>query len=147
MRTIFKIIFSFVAAFPVSLWAEQSKICSDFRNLGWPITAKLTRYALHSTVKVGAREDAAQHFYNTDIDGDDIEDEVGLSCSANTIPSEPCLLEAKLSSGDSIEFEAWRLFLVRHRGLIYAVTENDEGKDNNIYRVGPKIMELVCSIE
>jgi hypothetical protein len=147
MRAIFKIMFGFVAAFPVALRAEQSQICDDFLNLGWPSSIELAHYVLQSTVESRVREEVVQHFSNTDIDGDGFGDEISLGCSANTIPSDPCVMEAKLSSGEAIEFEAWHLFFVRYRGLVYAVTANEAGNENNIYRVGPKIMELICSIE
>lgn len=147
MRAILKKIFILASIFPITLWADQPPICGEFRSLGWPGSVQLSQYALHNTLELGAREDSNHHFYNIDIDGDDIEDEITLGCSASTIPADPCVMEAKLSSGDTIEFEAWHLFLVRHRGQIYAVTANEESKSNKIYRVGPKIMQLVCDIQ
>jgi len=146
VRYTFKIIAIFVAIHSVASFADQSSICSEFRALGWPASNKLLPFTLTNTLELGAREDSVNHFYNIDIDGDDIGDEITVGCSASAVPADPCMMQSKLSSAGSLEFEAWHLFLVRHRGLIYAVTANEENKDNKIYRVGPKNINLVCSL-
>ena len=83
-------------------------------------------------------------FDNLDVDDDGIEDVVALSCSASIQRADPCILEGKPSSGAVVEFEAWYLYLILHRGLIYAITANEAGTDDQIFRVGPKGLELVC---
>jgi len=123
----------------------SSSLCSEFRALGWPDAKKLGRFSLTSSFLRGAREEAIDYFYNLDLDGDDIGDVISVGCSASVIPADPCVLESKLSSGGSIAFEAWRLYLIRHRGLIYAVTADESGSEKKIYRVGPKDTELACS--
>ena len=145
----------FTAVFTIALWAatgsfgEDSKLCAEFRALKWPLGDSLGQFGLTDTLTRGSRESAEQHFFNLDIDGDDREDVVTQSCSASAYePGGPCLLEVKLSSGGTIELEAWHMYLVRHRGAIYAITSSfDSDKDpirHKIYRVGPREMRLVC---
>lgn len=129
----------------VGAGSEESTICNEFRALGWPDAGGLSRFALTDTLQRGEKESAERHFYNVDVDGDDIEDPIALGCSASAVPADPCMLEVSLSSGGSIEFEAWHLYLVRHRGLMYAIAADEEGKDNRIYRVGPKAVSSVCA--
>jgi hypothetical protein len=124
--------------------AERSVACDEFRALGWPDAGKLSRFALNDTLQRGADESAEQHFYNVDIDGDDIEDPITVGCSASLVPADPCMLDIALSSGGRIEFEAWHLYLVRHQGLIYAITANENGAERTIYRVGPNDLTAVC---
>ena len=129
--------------------ADDAALCAEFRALQWPNGGRLAAFVLSSSLEVGAKQDGYDHFFNLDIDGDDIEDVVTVSCSASRIPADPCVLEVKLSTGGEINFEAWHLYLVRHRGEIYAVTAGGESDPNarqrQIYRVGPKQMRLVCS--
>ena len=130
---------------PAASASDNSVLCNEFRALGWPKADKLGRFVLTNTLQLGAKEDSINHFYNLDLDGDDVEDVVTVGCSASLIPADPCILESKLSSGGSINFEAWHLYLIRHRGLIYAITANENGTEKKIYRTGPKDMGLVCS--
>jgi hypothetical protein len=139
------VVISAAVSFGVAAAApEGSAVCDEFRALGWPDAGKLSRFALTDTLERGARESAELHFYNIDIDGDDIEDPLTVGCSASEVRADPCTLNIALSSGDSIEFEAWYLYLVRHRGLIYAITANERGAENRIYRVGPKDISAAC---
>src|SRR5687767_1776495 len=130
----------------VGMVGAEPVVCREFRALGWPGGEKLYRFALTSTLARGQKEEAVDYFYNLDIDGDDIEDVISLSCSASRQRADPCMLGSKLSSGRVIEFEAWYLYLIRHHGLVYAVTANEVGADHKIYRVGPSNVELVCPV-
>lgn len=148
MRGFLKILFIFTATIAVA--AEQIKpsaTCNEFRFRGWPDSSKLARYALHNSLNIGARDDSLDHFYNIDIDGDDRQDVITTGCSASIIRADPCMMDIKLSSGGTIEFEAWYLYLVRHHGRIYAVTADERGSNNKIYHVGPTAMQLVCTLE
>jgi hypothetical protein len=124
--------------------SDGATICDEFRSLGWPDAGRLSRFALTDTLQRGEKESAEQHFYNVDVDGDDIEDPIALGCSASAVRADPCTLEISLSSGGSIEFEAWYLYLVRHRGFTYAIVADEKGTENRIYRVGPKDVTSVC---
>jgi hypothetical protein len=139
------VLISAAASFGVAAAApEGSAVCDEFRALGWPDSHKLSRFALNDTLQRGASESADEHFYNIDIDGDDIQDPLSVSCSASVVRADPCILDVALSSGGRIEFDAWYLYLVRHRGLIYAITANEHGAEHRIYRVGPKDMSAAC---
>lgn len=128
----------------VGAGSEEPTICDEFRALGWPDPGGLSRFALTDTLQRGEKESAERHFYNIDVDGDDIEDPIALGCSASAVPADPCILEVSLSSGGSIVLEAWHLYLVRHRGLTYAIAADQEDRDDRIYRVGPKAVSRVC---
>jgi hypothetical protein len=115
----------------------DSTLCREFQAVGWPGSEKLQKFALTSTIE--------GHFDNLDVDGDDVVDAVSLGCSASNPRPDPCILLGKLSSGASIEFEAWRMYLIRYRGLIYAVTANENGAGHEILRVGPANVDTVCT--
>jgi hypothetical protein len=133
---------------PMHALGGDSALCREFRALQWPHGKKLERFILSSTLMPGAKEDGQQHFFNLDIDGDDIEDVVTQGCSASIEPADPCILEVRLSSGGTITFEAWHLYLIRHRGVVYAITSGLDSEKNSmrhkIYRVGPREMKLAC---
>jgi hypothetical protein len=126
-------------------------MCREFRQLlHSPPGGALDRRALESSLSIGAKEDGYDHYFNVDVDRDDINDLVSRSCSASLTPSDPCMLEVKTSSGTSYTFnEEWRFFLVRHRAQIYAIA-SELGPDRkigsgNIYRLGRNGVQKICS--
>lgn len=62
-------------------------------------------------------EQSGDRFFNVDLDGDEFNDDVRVTCPGST-----CLLVAKLSSGKTIEFAAPRFYLARFRAKVYAVS-------------------------
>jgi hypothetical protein len=88
------------------------------------------------------------HFYNVDLNDDDVEDEISLGCSHSSMPADPCRLEVKLSTGGSYTFEAWKMFLVRLGHGVFAITSGLEGskepKPNKIYRLNEGGLSLAC---
>jgi hypothetical protein len=96
----------------------------------------------------GAKEDGLDHFFNIDLNGDDVEDEITVGCSHSSMPADPCMLEVKLSTGGSYTFEAWKMFLVRlGRGVFAIVTDIEGSKDSHpykIYRLDESGVSLVC---
>jgi len=136
-----------MAAEPASLLSTS---CDAFRNLGWPRVGALARFALYGTLLRGEPESAEDHIRNVDVDGDDVEDEIVLGCSGSVdMPADPCILLIKLSGGGSIQFEGWRLSLIRFNGRIFATTYPLDAKGRKdrakIYAVGPKTVQLACS--
>jgi hypothetical protein len=127
-----------------------SPLCREFQQLlGMSRDKGISRKALEDSLTRGAKEDADDHYFNLDIDGDDINDIVTRSCSHSTMPSDPCMLTINLSSGGKIDFEEWKFFLVRHRGKIYAVSAelgpNRKRGNGKIFTVGPRNVQEVCS--
>ena len=113
--------------------------------MGWPRSQALMPYVLSRGLEVGAHEDGIDHYFNIDLDGDDVEDTLSVGCSASIVPADPCVLESQLSTGGKIDFEAWHLYLIRHHGRIYAVTADAKGAHRAIFRVGPKQVRSVCA--
>jgi len=137
-----------VCATSLGQGAAKPALCDEFKALGWPHTNGLGKFMLSDTEQHGASATAQQTYYNLDLDGDDREDVVSISCPGSAIPADPCSLESALSGGGSIQLEAWRMYLVRHHGRIYAITSELTAKlksrNPRIYRIGPKQAELVC---
>ena len=103
------------------------------------------------SLDVGAKEDGTDHFFNIDLNGDDIEEQLTLGCSRSSVPADPCMLEVKMSTGGSYTFEAWKIFLVRFgRGVCAITSDYEESKDpkpNKIYRLGETGTSLACEAQ
>src|ERR1700704_1158175 len=90
-----------LAVVVMPIWAAEptASICREFQKLlQMPRGEGLDRKALESSLTIGAKEDGTDHYFNVDVDGDDINDIVSRSCSPSLTPSDPCLLEVKASS-------------------------------------------------
>ena len=129
--------------------AESTDLCKEFRRLlSMPRGQGLDRSVLDNSLMVGAKEDGEDHYFNLDIDGDDVNDVVTRGCPGSPKSGDPCVLQIRLSSGGSITFEEDRFFLARFRGKIYAVDAETGPKrkigSGRVFRVGPKNVQLVC---
>jgi hypothetical protein len=139
-----------LASFPAAAQARASaSLCKEFQLLlAMPYDKGILQRQLSGSFGRGAKEDADDHYFNLDIDGDDIEDVVTLGCSHSSEPSDPCMLDIELSSGGKIAFEEWKFFLVRHKGKIYAVSAefgpNRKKGGGKIFAVGPRSVKEIC---
>lgn len=123
--------------------------CEEFRKmLDAPPPNGIDRYQLEESIPIGGKE-GDERYFNIDIDGDDINDFITLSCSSSSMPADPCGLSIKLSSGKKIEFHKDRFFLVRYRSRVYAVSaemgRNRTPGEGKIWRVDGSGVKLVCS--
>lgn len=112
---------------------------------------QLEKYQLLRSVPLGSK-DSAERYFNVDLDGDDISDELGAGCSSSNPPADPCRLWAKLSGGQQVhfDFEFDESFMVfRFRARIYVMTEKfgpRAGKGRrSVYLLDGAGMNKVCS--
>jgi hypothetical protein len=136
---------------PCAAFADSPSrsLCSEFlRLIEKPRGSGIELKQIENSIPVGGTE-ADSRYFNIDIDGDDINDTLELSCSASLIPADPCLLTVTLSSGGKVEFSQERFFLVRHRAKIYAVAADLGPKrkkgTGQVFRVESSGVHLVCS--
>ena len=123
-------------------------VCKDLqRLLRAPPSQGIERYALEPSVPVGGKEDGSDHYFNVDVDGDDVSDFLSGGCSRSSMPADPCLLSLETSSGSKYTFEeGYHLLLVRHKARIYAITADQSGgKTRSAFVLGAKDYERVCS--
>jgi hypothetical protein len=133
--------------------SEEAKVpCDEIaRLLGSSSSEKLEKYEIVRTVPLGGNE-SDELYFNVDLDGDDISDELGAGCSRSNAPADPCRLWAKLSSGKAIDFDFEfddYFFLFRLHARIYVLTNKgavhaSKGK-RNVYLLDGAGMNQVCS--
>ena len=140
---------AFIACAQVHGAEDANGLCAEFRQLGWPRSYdRLSALYLEPTQRLGVRAEAVEHYYNIDVDGDDIGDPISKSCSASTTPADPCILEVQLSTGGRLSFEAWHLSVLRFHGRYYVLTTgtaaNPDAEVFRIFLMGPKAPTLQC---
>jgi hypothetical protein len=130
--------------------AADSAVCGAFKKLGWPDQRQLDNFALVDSVMRGAKESATRTFYNIDLDGDDQSDTIQYSCSASTVPADPCLLTATLSSGGKTTFKSWTMRLVRLKGQVYVLSwprgQARAKEGHRIFHLGARAVTKVCEL-
>ena len=139
----------FVTLSSLSAASEPAALCKEFRKLlDAPPSKGIDRYLLEKSIPIGGNM-GDERYFNVDIDGDDISDILTTSCSNSSIPADPCRLDSNLSSGNKIEFEEDRFYLVRYRTKIYAVAGHTGAKSNvgkrRIFRIDESGAKLLCS--
>jgi hypothetical protein len=131
-----------------SIAQESAAPCKEFsRLLAVRSPNGIDRYQLEASIPVGGNL-GDERYFNIDIDGDDINDSVTLSCPSGSMPADPCGLWVQLSSGKKIEFHQDRFFLIRYHSKIYAVSAemgpNRHVGQGKIWRVDGSGVKLVC---
>jgi hypothetical protein len=67
--------------------------------------------------------------FHIDFDGDGKPDYAEKGCSASaSMPSDPCLLSVKLSSGKEFDFEGWNITLIKYASKFYVMAHHDEAR-------------------
>lgn len=137
-----------VAAFSSgSVAAESLTLCKELSRFSLQSTPRPNAVERHQLDSVSDPKQALEHYFNLDIDGDDINDFLEKGCPANVeTGADPCMLSIKLSSsGKTHTFEAWGFLLFRYRGQIFISANSDvTRKKTNIYQVDKTGFALAC---
>jgi len=82
--------------------------------------------------------------FHLDFDGDGKLDFAEKSCSASTVmPSDPCMLSVKLTSGKEFDFEGWDIRLIKYASKYYVMAHHDDEARSKLFSESPNGAEGV----
>lgn len=136
---------SFGESAKISLAKEPaSAFCAEIGKLKRTVESEIKgahqtfyTYALDKYYLYGEGTSVSE-FRNIDIDGDGKNDYVQMGCSASTVlPSDPCMLSVKLSSGEEFDFEGWDIRLMKYRSKFYVIAHHDDEARYKLFTESP----------